>query len=173
MAFTTYDCADAGAPHDAAATFRSFAPLNGSAPAGFLVSSTRQGVRLCSDNPPAPGGAKYPFTSITRFEPCVTNTEMSPLVRSAWTPAVAFVRQARWSESREAPVAQRCSSVNKLVPSPECCRDSSTAESFCSYCRPETGRRADLSPVWYPPAGTAPWDKKTGPLDRCPAQNTR
>jgi len=89
VAFTTYDCADASAPQEAAPTFRSLAPLNGSAPVGFLVSSTRQGVRLWSDNPPVPGGAKYPLTSMTRSEDCETNTEMSPLVPAGTIAAFA------------------------------------------------------------------------------------
>src|SRR5690349_13826444 len=41
VAFSTYACAAAGAPQDAAATFRSIFPLNGCEPAGFRVSSTR------------------------------------------------------------------------------------------------------------------------------------
>src|ERR1041385_5175474 len=49
VAFTTYACADAIAPHAAADAFRSFSPLKGAEPAGLRVSSTRQGVKLCSD----------------------------------------------------------------------------------------------------------------------------
>src|ERR1051326_1856293 len=58
VAFTTYACADARAPHKAADAFRSCSPLKRAAPVGLRVSSTRQGVKLCSDNPPEPAGAK-------------------------------------------------------------------------------------------------------------------
>src|SRR3954453_13861987 len=89
VAFITYDCAAAGAPQAAAPTFRSLAPLNGSEPAGLRVSSTRQGVRLCSDSPPGPGGAKYPLTSMTTSEGCETNTEISPFVPAGTMAAFA------------------------------------------------------------------------------------
>src|SRR3954468_16579980 len=80
VAFTTYDCAEAGAPQGAAPTLRSLAPLNGNEPAGFRVSSTRQGVRLCSDSPPGPGGAKYPFTSMPMTAVWDTNADISLFV---------------------------------------------------------------------------------------------
>src|SRR5256885_7305815 len=54
-----------------------------SEPAGFLVSSTRQGVEGKRDNPPAPGGAKYPLISITRSELWVTKDRKSTRLNSS------------------------------------------------------------------------------------------
>ena len=80
VAFSTNDCADAGVPQSLVVTFTSSVPVKGLAPAGLRVSTTRHGVRGKKDNPPVPGGAKYPLMSTTRSESFVTNTEMSPFV---------------------------------------------------------------------------------------------
>ena len=186
VAFTTNACADAGAPHEAAATFRSFAPLKGSVPAGLRVSSTRHGVRLCSDNPPGPGGAKYPFTSMTRSEGCVTNTEMSPFVPAGtmaalavMAPVSAFSVETKGCvcpvgqvvEIPEAPAAPRCNSASMLLRLPECCRSLSAMENFCFRRQSMTDRPAGRLQAVYPPDGTAPWERKTWRWGRCPARN--
>jgi len=89
VAFNTYDWADAGAPQPPLATLTSFCPLNGGVPGGLRESSTRHGVKLNSDNPPASGNAKYPLTSITRSESFVTKTETEPLAPAGTIAAFA------------------------------------------------------------------------------------
>ncbi len=88
VAFKRYDCADAGAGHPAAATFKSI-PVIGGAPAGFRVSSTRQGLIAKSESPLVVGGAKKPLTSITRSEELVTNTSILPFVPAGTMAALA------------------------------------------------------------------------------------
>src|ERR1700682_2885061 len=89
VALSTYDWADTGAPQPLAVTFTLIVPFNGGAPGRLLVSSTRHGDKLDSDNPPAAGGAKYPLTSMTRSESFVTNTETAPLAPAGTIAAFA------------------------------------------------------------------------------------
>lgn len=89
VALSTNDCADAGTAQPLEVTFTSIAPLKGCDPAGFLVSSTRHGVKVKKDNPPVPGGAKYPLMSMTRSESCVAKTEISPFVPAGTIAALA------------------------------------------------------------------------------------
>src|SRR6185312_2823686 len=67
------------------------APLKGGAPAGFLVSKTRHGGNVNSDNPPTPGAAKYPFTSITKSVLFEANTDIAPFVPAGTIAAFAVV----------------------------------------------------------------------------------
>src|SRR5947209_11908671 len=91
VAFSTYAWAEAEALQFAPETFTARVPEKGGEPAGFLVSNTRQGGRGKKDRPPATGGAKYPFTSITRSESSVTNTDMSQLVPAGTMAALAVI----------------------------------------------------------------------------------
>ena len=86
---STKDCADAGAPQPLELTLTSTFPLNGRAPAGLRESKTRHGVNEKKDNPPVPGGAKYPLMSITKSEAFVAKTEMSPFVPAGTIAALA------------------------------------------------------------------------------------
>src|SRR6266404_3459590 len=80
VAFSTNAWADAGAPQPLAPMLISSCPLNAGVPAGLRLSSARHGVNGKSDNPPCPGGAKYPLMSITRSELSVTKTLTPPFV---------------------------------------------------------------------------------------------
>jgi hypothetical protein len=72
------------------------------APDVFRVSSTRHGVTAYSDNPPVPGGAKYPSISITTSVSSLAYTETPPfgepagiMAAFATTVPVAFRTLAR------------------------------------------------------------------------------
>src|SRR5579872_300733 len=80
VALRTKARAAAGMPHPLPVTLTSNSPLNGCDPAGSRVSSTRHGVRLYRDNPPAPGAAKYPLMSMIRSVAPLGNTSTDPFV---------------------------------------------------------------------------------------------
>src|SRR5258708_21652089 len=80
VAFRTKAWAVRGIPQGLPPTLTSglFCPVKAGLPCGRRVSSTRHRVTLNSDNPPFPGGAKYPFTSMTKSVLLVENTDTPP-----------------------------------------------------------------------------------------------
>src|SRR6202521_6132749 len=87
VALNTNAWAVAGTPHGLAVTFTSRVVLNGGVPVGSRESSTRQGVTVYRDRPPAPAGAKYPLMSITKSVASVVNTFTSPVAPAGTTTA--------------------------------------------------------------------------------------
>ena len=86
----TCACASAGIPQPLEVTATSNEVMGGD-PAGSRVSFTRHGATGYMDNPPAPGGAKYPFTSITTSVPSLANKSMAPFVPAGTIAALATI----------------------------------------------------------------------------------
>jgi hypothetical protein len=72
VAFITNAFATDGMPQEPFVMFTSTTPIIGGAERGERLSKIRQGLTVYRDNPPGPGGAKYPLMSITRCVLSVT-----------------------------------------------------------------------------------------------------